>query len=392
MKTKKILITGLLLAIFSSFAVMATPVKNAQAEGLKTEKIAQVEEMKTAKIELQTKDVTENEVYNDFYSAFPEEIGSNREIGAIKELQDFADNKYYVVEFAPYGYMIYDNTFTMAIEANAAAESPYLGINQGLIYAGATNYYIKPVTQLKSGYLFNHAVLDEELVVSNDTELATLKKQSETFSNNVNKSVKELQAKEQMTTMATATVQVSELSNSSRIRNLSTAGYNTDGRCAWVAASIIVWYHRVEWGWSNLAPSGWNSQLNDDIRNGRSKAASLSDVRWALEAYVSSVGGIPKGYGVMDTIWPNASTIYDRVNSNIPVIIGSDTMPDPTGGDKMAHAVVVHKVDRTAKKNWIGITEYKDYHYWAHFGWGTSYNNVMLTHASFKIDSRCNFQ
>ena len=74
-----------------------------------------------------------------------------------------------------------------------------------------------------------------------------------------------------------------------------------------------------------------------------------------------------------------------------PVTGQFEAVPNPNGGDTMSHAVVVHKVARKARKNWIG-TSYSDYRYWAHFGWGTAYNNVMLTDSSFTIDSRCNFQ
>lgn len=339
-------------------------------------------------------------IYNDFYNAFPEMADTSKKIDCIKELQDFSGNRYYIIEFSPLGYMIYDSTFTMAIEANAEAISPYYGINQGLRYNGAMNYYIEDISQTNdNSYRFDHAILDESIIIDSNAEMELLIESSNNFSVEINKSIVEASQESQgkAKIAPTKTTQTASLSSRSIVTKLDTSGFNLDGRCAWVAAAIIVWYHKKAWGWDNLAPNGWGSNLTDEIRGTRDKTTSLSDVRWALKSYVKSLGGIPDGYAAMDTISPKASTIFERVNSNIPVIIGSGDMEDPSGGkSKLQHAVVVHKVERTAKKNWLGITEYSDYKYWVHFGWNstetTSYNNVMLNHSSFNIHSRCNFQ
>lgn len=376
MRVKNFSLAALGLSVVVLMGGMALPAKSGNAEELQpTANNEQIGAADTDKI------------YSDFYAAFPEEESHQREIRGIKELKDFADNKYFVVELSPVGYMIYNADLTMAIEANAAAESPYTGLNENLIYAGAMNYFIQSSSETENYYQYEHTVLEDEVVVLDETQLTELKRQSNQLAANIEESAKQVTSR----IAPVVTEQTAELTNSTLIKNLSTAGFNTDGRCVWVASAVIVWYHKISWNWTNLAPNGWSSQLVDDIRGDRKTAATLSDARWALKSYVAAVGGIPDGYAAMDTIYPKSSTIFERVSSNIPVMIGSTNMPNPNGGDTMSHAVVVHKVARKARKNWIG-TSYSDYRYWAHFGWGTAYNNVMLTDSSFTIDSRCNFQ
>lgn len=118
MRVKNFSLAALGLSVVVLMGGMALPAKSGNAEELQpTASNEQIGAADTDKI------------YSDFYAAFPEEESHQREIRGIKELKDFADNKYFVVELSPVGYMIYNADLTMAIEVNAAAESPYTGLN-----------------------------------------------------------------------------------------------------------------------------------------------------------------------------------------------------------------------------------------------------------------------
>lgn len=61
----------------------------------------------------------------------------------------------------------------------------------------------------------------------------------------------------------------------------------------------------------------------------------------------------------------------------------------PNGGtdeeNKVYHAVVVYKVTRNYKKNWLGIKTYSNYVYTVHWGYGTNRNKIEISHDVINI-------
>ena len=175
---------------------------------------------------------------------------SDKIISNVKQLSDFSGNTYYIVEFEPFGYIIFDNRFTAILELNAWAESPYLNKYYGLIYAGATQYYIKPTIQPRNGdSLFVHAVLGTELVVS-PTELKLLQDASDSMYEAISKSVEatlhEEAALKESNGVAPLAIhrRIVDLNQWWIITGADTGGFNQGGNCGYVGAALVVWYHR----------------------------------------------------------------------------------------------------------------------------------------------------
>lgn len=352
--------------------------------------VVKADELNETQVQLSIR--AREQIYTDLYDAFPQYIGTNRTVGSIKQLHDFDGNSYYAVEFVPSGFAIYDSTFTVALEINAVAESPYFGLSKNLMYAGPTYYYVKPDLQPRSGDFFVHTVIDNSMVVEDD-EMTLLIEKSKALNSRINNYAEELATKRNSVRSSaearvSTTWQIAELSNRSRITSLSTTNFNTSGNCGYVAGAIIVYYQSQEWGSPRLAPNGWNMQLVADIQNGRAGGATESNVRWAISDYIKRCGTKDS---IIDFIFPAASTIYNLVTENRPVIIGAMNIPDPRNGGNIAHMVVVHKVERIATKGWFGLMSYSNYRLWVHYGWNTTYNNHMISYSAISIDGRVNF-
>ena len=72
------------------------------------------------------------------------------------------------------------------------------------------------------------------------------------------------------------------------------------------------------------------------------------------------------------TLLPTASEIFDLIGADRPVILLGN-MPDVRGSGKIQHAITLHG----AQREYHSILN-SDWYYWAHYGWGTSYNNVRI--------------
>ena len=67
--------------------------------------------------------------------------GETVEIEAIKELEDFSGNTYYIVEFANNGYLICHGETGELVEYSTSAPSPYTGEFRELYYLVPTYYF-----------------------------------------------------------------------------------------------------------------------------------------------------------------------------------------------------------------------------------------------------------
>ncbi len=109
-------------------------------------------------------DVTTKFYDNNIIVATSEKLvtfSENRKINQIKELTDFSDNKYFVVELYPTGYLIYHENSKDIVEWAEDSPSPYLNLNDNLYYGGPTFYY------QANSLTASHTVTNETLLVEN---------------------------------------------------------------------------------------------------------------------------------------------------------------------------------------------------------------------------------
>lgn len=82
------------------------------------------------------KDMLENQI-----RVLTEENGCSLTVSTVKDLTDFAGNRYYLVEFSPLGYIICDGTYGRRVEYSLSSRSPYWGCDGALYYGGPTFYF-----------------------------------------------------------------------------------------------------------------------------------------------------------------------------------------------------------------------------------------------------------
>jgi hypothetical protein len=293
---------------------------------------------------------------------------SERGIGNIKQLSDFNGYVYYIVEFEPTGYIIFDNQFTTALVVNAYSASPYLSHYDNLIFAGAQQYYVLSGQRVNGKYIFTHTVLDTEMIVGYD-ELLVLQEQSRIISMAVEQTAETAllhsAIDNQMNSSAPSLI---FLNNWQTIRNVNTSNFNQTDNCGYVAASLVVYYYFRHKGFNQLVHSQHltngvlNRNLSLGIQGTNSPVTVGPEVALALSRWSSNNGAqsLPGGF----TMLPSSSTIFGLINQDRPLILLGN-MPDPSGSGKMLHAVTVFGVFWETTFN---------YHYAVHYGWGPSHN------------------
>lgn len=89
--------------------------------------------------------------------------GESLTVAEVKELNDFAGNTYYLVEYAPTGYMICHAEYGNIIEYSTSAPSPYANYDGELYYGGPTYFYQATADGLAHTYM-------EEIISTADQE------------------------------------------------------------------------------------------------------------------------------------------------------------------------------------------------------------------------------
>ncbi|MDR0752468.1 MAG: hypothetical protein LBF12_07845, partial [Christensenellaceae bacterium] len=320
--------------------------------------------------------------YNDLIAQF--EDFSGKTVNEVKEIKDFDENTYILLECSPTGYIIYDNTLTTALELNANSDSPYINQYYGLTYGGPTQYYIKSLQLASDDIVYSHTVIDEEIIADCETQTELIEKSSALF-NSVEESVllkqeSKIAIEEYYETNASSGWQTNLLSSWSTIANRNTSGFNVNGNCGYVAASLIVYYYYAQKGWSNFVPGGtYSNALVQGIQGSRGDSTWGPDLASAMSDWSYSHGakattlGIP--YNTLPAtcmLLPTFADIYSLIGQNRPVALLGNI---PNAG---SHVVTIHGAQRYRTVTLGFIYTYSDYYYWAHYGWDTSMNDVRI--------------
>ena len=309
---------------------------------------------------------------------------SDKTINNVKQLVDFNGYTYYVVEFDPLGYIVYDNKFVNALEVNANADSPYLNLSGNLIFAGAGQYYVHSDTQPTNGdYSFTHTVLGTKVIV-NDDGLLLLQEESRTMSEAVDGSAVAtlLSANSSARTQTSPTrgFSYADLWNYTTITGLDTTDWNQNGNCGYVAAAIVVYYHYATKGCTQFVPGGVaNAGLVQSIQGGMPDWSIGPEVAAALSTW-SLTHGKPLMYG-SSLGFPTAPEIFSLIAVDRPVIIlGNIPYPviDSNGNHIGFSGSGLHVITVTGVvRDQINII-HSNWYFWAHYGWGPNCNNIYV--------------
>lgn len=304
----------------------------------------------------------------------------------VKQLNDFNDCVYYIVEFTPTGYAIFDDSFTQILEFNARALSPYTTYSSNMFYAGAGEYYVQPEDGASDTLV--HPVTNDVVVL--DIEMnELLKSKSQEMSTSIRQMVNSRlshTSSDCTYTQSTASTQYVSLSEYSSITGCDTTGYNTSGNCGFIAASLIVWYHYDVLGWTDFVPGGIYSKSlvtaiqgdRNDITYGPSIQDAMST--WSFDHGAVAANGWQETLPAIIDLAPTAAKIYNLIDDDRPVALVGKT---PSASELTSSSTVKLSNISSARcsiDHVITITGVQkidsDYYFFAHFGWGTAYNDV----------------
>lgn len=332
------------------------------------------------------------ESYDDIIAATSEKLttfNENRKITQIKELSDFSDNKYFIVELYPTGYLIYHENSEDIVEWAEDSPSPYLNLDGNLYYGGPTFYY------QANSLTANHTITSETLLVENFNQYVSR-------SNEMNDLLVANAIEKQSAIALYETLMKSELpppdmqpmnytraiANSSFYRNMtSNVGYatvsGTEGICGYIALNLLIGYHDKynndnimdDVYWSNAYKVGLKNHadsLSLHLYNLNPKNGTISvDIHETMLRYSTERG---LSFQHEDWIAPIAMNpmITAAIDHDRPVIYFG-WISDPRGGDNITHAVVVYEY--TLLQFW-GITY--GFAFKAHYGW-QNYSQVNFS-------------
>ena len=323
-------------------------------------------------------------------------------ISEIKELQDFNNNLYYLVECNP-GYYIIEAETGMYVEYSTISEAPYKNCTGNkLYYAGPTFFYEevngKIVHTIEKNEILNtdtiqgaklaSANLRTELLNTAEKRIETTSKTRMSVPKVDGRNVVPYNVEPEMPTYVTGydnlkylgmvyRDQYGNITPESRRAAEKRLGYVDGGYCGYIAGNLLMYYWQMRLG-GNYVPEAWLGSINGDVGlNGPNLTQILINY--------GKIRGIGAGttpidiYNVLcdyqDSQGFGGVVGYDYLGSyNVIAEIGRDRpsilfgyLPDPQPGatSHITHAVVAY-----------GIYE-SDASIFCNYGW-PGYSEVVL--------------
>ena len=318
------------------------------------------------------KNKTEEQVLLDMSSRYPESRGKVK-LQEVTNLSDMNETYYKLAVFYPTGYTIYTEDFSLILEISFEATSPYQNSEGELIYLGAFNYFSRAKNILRRGVDESSHTMQGYSVPLNNNAINEISEIALELNNKVVTSKSSTDSR--LRSLPSEEVSVR---NPNIIKNASTAGFNSNGNCGYVAAALIVYYASRSWGWNYLYnQTNISNGLVREIQNGRGDSSWAPDLEGALNSYLIRKGAT---HSHRVNMWhiPNNMSFFDRVKEDKPVILLGN-LPSSGTGKKSGHAVVVYNVKRNYQTYLFGIREYSNYIFTVHWGWDSSRNSIQLS-------------
>ena len=309
-------------------------------------------------------------------------------IHTIKEVYDFANNLYYIVEFCNTGYLLYHATTGIKIEYSITSTSPYKNHTKNLYYCGPTEYYV-----LDSN-TFIHTISGDSFAQRNVDCIRELSAYSNELHNScvslspplsIRKATSDLSSFTGKSISINANKKATQyfVPGKEKIRKLLTKnqiGYTADGVCGYIAAGMLLyWFDECkgldevinDFTYLNKSRTGFRGpELTKYLRLfGHSNDSDAN-------AYLSktSMLSVLQGYGIVryfdfsyeTNLLTNSDYIIDVLSEkNVPVIVFSKIYRPGVESDKVNHAVLAYGYNSSGEII-------------AHLGW-ENYSEVVLS-------------
>ncbi len=273
------------------------------------------------------------------------DIDRKIKVEAVKELTDFNGNRYYVVEFANAGYMIFHGDSGEIIEYSFSAPSPYSGCYEGLYYCGPQNYF----ELSNSKKAFRHTI--SNISLSSDSKevlsLAELSEEANSVFMNQQKSKDSSYAIDE--TIPTNILESGEISlaaskstsnfyisGGNKLANMATQsqiGYVEGGLCGYIGAGLLLYWFDEAAGCDNVINDfAFLNENHSGFRGGqftkylrRFGSSNLSDAVGLGGS--TSIKDVIDGYFELHYINASVKPTLNLTNSDIEELLISKNSP-----------------------------------------------------------------
>ena len=320
-------------------------------------------------------------------------------VSAIKYAEDFAGNKYTVIECSPEGYMIFCETSGVFVEYSATSLSPYLNRNGDIYYCGPTYYYEKVGrSELEHTLLKNESINVKEISGYADECNAFVKYNLEQKNEVVLNYIRNGNEKESFSDYAGSGRLKAKANSSGHVAHesffadmKSPCGYfsytQSNTICGYIGLAMTIAYRDCYtddrymddtfWADHNKTLSEGRNSFGAMLRkkHGTRDSLNAAEIKAVSESYFKSIGlsvnHTAKSWGFF-----NRNTIMNAIDNDDPVLlVGSFVNPQNTE-KKLDHVVVAYAY--TNQGGFFGETVYT-----AHFG----LDNYSQVHVSGSIGS-----
>lgn len=310
------------------------------------------------------------------YNSMIHSLNESLRITNIRSINDFAGNKFTLIETSPSGYFIFHNASGIFVEYSDSGTSPYLEASSSaqLIYGGPTFYYI-----IENGS-YVHTMLNETISLSRTSEYAKacnsrVKELMDSKDKNISTFISSHDSAVVDSTIATRYERNSAgytyVPNGYQFfaeDNANTFGYVDGGYCGYIAANMILRY--------------WDDQGELTLASNYTSSSGLAAAR--LTNYLIAIGEDDLGFSGGTVPWqiadvldafcsqyritadygysPLATGIKSEIDSGFPVILFGQLAPAPSSSVSM-HAVTVYGYYEDSSGFVYEI---------AHFGWNSN--------------------
>lgn len=299
-------------------------------------------------------------------------------ISQIKSAQDFAGNRYTIIECEPTGYYIYHNDSGTFVEYSPESLSPYLGKTGSFYYSGPMGYYVKQGDTIQNTLteeIYPGSIATEAMVASEEMTQRLIENKDTGTLDFVDGQVP-ISAYIRSNEIMAANGIIKYVENSSFISGLTSKaqiGYfkENDGCCGYIAAGIVLHYWHRRNPSRNIIPSvylgttGFNgAAFNRSLYSiGKSLGFSSDTVPWQIRDVLNKYCS-DKRISATSGWWAGSLYASSEVQQNRPVILFGK-FNQPTGGS-IPHAVVMYGINTVGGNAQV------------HFGW-EGYSNITLS-------------
>ena len=339
--------------------------------------------------------------------------GEIRTVATLKELRDYADNVYYVCELDPIGYIIADASYGTILEYSPSAPSPYLDVDEDLVYLGPTYCYARQcdgtLNDLFSGDII---AADDEAFINSAREASEQLHAAQAEYTRTTEQLNTVDGSQSSNLIGfvfspnagTTAVNEKFITGGKNLRKLKTEqqiGYMEGGVCGYIAAGLMLYWIDECFGAENAVNDFaflqkdcngfWGTGLTRELHSyGSMNGSSAIDIPFYAEDISDVIDEYAKEHSLkIDynrdiAVFHTLTSVMDWLEEHDKPVILFGNLNDPkSSNNKIQHAVLAY--------GWTENSAGENQEIVAHYGWENC-SEVIIQKAISTFGSSVKFE